>query len=113
VAKSTKMMDMRPSKSWRLFFAAIASAVAAFLVTMGVFHGSDMMRNRTLNAGAPVAARLAASGMEDVISSASKQLSDMRDDKLSLPRPKNEEKQSENEQLLKQLKAWMDKSAKR
>jgi hypothetical protein len=113
VAKPPKKMDMRSSKIWRLILVTCASAIAAFVVTTGALYQLDRMRSRTRNADAPVAARLAAGGMEDVISAASKRLSEMANDKLSLARPKNEEKQSENEQLLKQLKAWMDKGANR
>jgi hypothetical protein len=111
--KSPKKMDMRSSKIWRLILVASASAIAAFVVTTGALYQLDMMRSRTRTAEAPVAARLAAAGMEDVISAASRRLSDVADDKRSLARPKNEQKQSENEQLLKQLKAWLDKGANR
>lgn len=106
-------MDMRPSKIWRFFLAAAASAIAAFVITWGALYELDVMRSETRNDGAPLAARLAAGGMEDVISAASKRLSEVADDKLSLARPKNEAKQSENEQVLKRLKAWMDNGANR
>jgi hypothetical protein len=106
-------MDVRSSGSWRLFLTAIGSAIAAFVVTFGTLNLLDMIRSGTRNSRPPVAMRLAAGGMEDVILAASHRLSDVADDKLSLARPKNEKKQSENEQLLKQLKMWMDKGANR
>jgi hypothetical protein len=103
---------MRPSTPWRLFLTAAASAIAAFVITFGALYRLEMIRGRTPNAGASVAPHLD-TGMEDVILAASQRLSDMGDDKLSLARPKNEQKPPENEQLLKQLKGWMDNGAKR
>jgi hypothetical protein len=106
-------MDMRSSESWRLFLTVAVSAIAAFVVTFSVLNLLDITRSRTRNTGAPVAARLPAPKMEDVIFTASERLSGMADDKLSLTRSKNQDKQSENEQLLKRLNAWMDKGTNR
>jgi hypothetical protein len=113
VAKVPKKMDMRSSEFWKLFLTAITSAIAASVVTFGVLVLLDTMRSPTRNTSAPVAAHLAAAGMEDVISAASERVSEVADDKLSVTRSKNQNKQPENEQLLKRLNAWVDKGTNR